>query len=167
MPTASQWLRLTAMAFGLLCAQASFALEAGSPVPDIELKGSAGQMKLAQMRGKVVYVDFWASWCAPCRRSFPWMNEIQSKYGSQGFQVIGINLDSNGEEARRFLASMPANFEIAFDPEGSSPRRFEVRGMPTSFLVGRDGRVLLRHTGFNDDARASLESAIQAALQGR
>ncbi len=165
LPSARQLSRLFLISW--FFAQASFALESGSPVPNIELKTANGQIRLDQLRGKVVYVDFWASWCAPCRRSFPWMNDIQSKYAAQGLQVIGINLDANSDDARRFLAATPARFEVAFDPEGGAARRFEVKGMPTSVLIGRDGKVLSQHVGFNDEARDKLEAAMRSALQGQ
>ena len=124
----------------------------------------ATPVDLADFKGKLTYVDFWASWCGPCRQSFPWMNEMQAKYGARGLQVVGINLDRKRDDAERFLAELPATFTIAFDAAGDSAKRFGVKGMPTSVLVGPDGKVLYMHTGFRDEERAQLEGRIAAAL---
>jgi thiol-disulfide isomerase/thioredoxin len=120
----------------------------------------------AGLKGKVVFVDFWASWCAPCRRSFPWLNEMQARYGAKGFQVVGVNVDRERADADRFLVEVPARFAIAFDAGGDTPKRYAIKGMPTSVLVGADGRVIKKHTGFRDEDRAALEAAIVAALAG-
>jgi len=124
----------------------------------------ATPVDLADFKGKLTYVDFWASWCGPCRQSFPWMNEMQAKYGARGLQVVGINLDRKRDDAERFLAELPATFTIAFDAAGDSAKRFGVKGMPTSVLVGPDGKVLYMHTGFRNEERAQLEGRIAAAL---
>lgn len=93
------------------------------------------------------------------------MNEVQKKYGDKGFKVVGVNLDANRAEADKFLAKVPADFTVAFDPQGVSPRAYGVKGMPTSYLIGRDGKVLWRHTGFSDEAKLELEKAIKAAVE--
>jgi len=140
------------------------ALEKGAPAPQFDLQGLDGAVKLAKLQGKVVYVDFWASWCGPCRQSFPWMNEMQAKYGARGLQVVGVNVDANNADARQFLAATPARFTIGFDPQGATPRSYGIKGMPSSVLIGPDGKVLLEHSGFRDADRAELESKIQSAL---
>jgi len=131
----------------------------------VKLPGLRGTpVDLADFKGKLTYVDFWASWCGPCRQSFPWMNEMQAKYGARGLQVVGINLDRKRDDAERFLAELPATFTIAFDAAGDSAKRFGVKGMPTSVLIGPDGKVLYMHTGFRNEERAQLEGRITAAL---
>ena len=94
---------------------------------------------LDKLRGKVVYVDFWASWCGPCRRSFPWMNEMQRKYGPRGFVDRRVNVDKKREDAERFLAQNPAEFTIVFDEAGATPAAYAVKGMPSSYLVDARG----------------------------
>lgn len=147
-----------------LLAAPAIALEAGKPAPAFDLAGPDGQVKLDKYAGKVVYVDFWASWCGPCRQSFPWMNEMQAKYGAQGLQIVGVNVDAKVEDARTFLASTPAKFAIGFDPAGATPRSYGIKGMPSSVLVGADGKVLFEHSGFKAADRDELEAKIKAAL---
>lgn len=154
------------MLAALLTASSAQALDQGAPAPQFDLPGLEGAVKLAKLQGKVVYVDFWASWCGPCRQSFPWMNEMQAKYGAKGLQIVGVNVDAKSDDARQFLTATPARFAIAFDPQGATPRSYGIKGMPSSVLIGPDGKVLLEHSGFRDADRAELESKIQSALGG-
>lgn len=149
---------------GLTPARAAEGAEAGGPAPDFDLGGPAGRVQLSALRGKVVYLDFWASWCGPCRQSFPWMNEIQAKLGPRGLQVVGVNVDARTPDAERFLAEVPARFTVAFDPKGETPRRYAIKGMPTSVLIGADGRIRFVHSGFRPEDRAALEAQLQQAL---
>jgi cytochrome c biogenesis protein CcmG, thiol:disulfide interchange protein DsbE len=149
-----------------LALPAAWASDAGSPAPAVDLPGTAGsRVQLAALAGRVVYLDFWASWCGPCRQSFPWMNEMQSKHGPAGLQVLGINVDKRQADADSFLAANPANFLIGFDPQGDTPRRYAIKGMPTSLLIAPDGKVLSSHSGFRDEERPELEARIVAALR--
>ncbi|MDE2342756.1 MAG: TlpA family protein disulfide reductase [Betaproteobacteria bacterium] len=142
----------------------AWALPPGTAAPPVSLPGKAGTVSLDAYRNKVVYLDFWASWCGPCKHSFPWMNAMQAKYGAQGFQVVSINLDARTADAQRFLKEVPAHFVVAFDADGKTPRQYQVRGMPTSLIIGRDGRIVAEHLGFNERDTAALEQQIQAAL---
>ncbi|HQY27758.1 MAG TPA: TlpA disulfide reductase family protein [Burkholderiaceae bacterium] len=158
---------LAGLAAGLAVGAAAHAIEPGAAAPELNLPGANGTVKLADYRGKLVYVDFWASWCKPCVQSFPWMNEMQQRYGAQGFQVIGVNVDTRTDDARKFLAETPAKFVVAFDTRGEAPKSYAIKGMPTSFLVGPDGKVLLQHAGFRDADRAELEAKIRQSLGAR
>jgi len=158
------------LAIGLcwaLAAGSACAVDAGQPVPQIELVGSTGAKKLSDLQGKVVYIDFWASWCGPCRQSFPWMNDMQRKYGANGLQIVGINLDAKRIDADQFLSQLPAQFALAFDAKGESAKKFGVKGMPTSVLIGKDGKVLLTHQGFRDEDRKALEDMLIAAMAAK
>lgn len=132
--------------------------------PAFDLPAAQGNVKLGDYKGKTVYLDFWASWCGPCKQSFPWMNDMQAKYGARGLQVIAVNLDAKAEDARTFLASVPAQFIIAYDPAGSSAQQYRIKGMPSSVLIGPDGKVISVHAGFNQGSRAELERQITTAL---
>ena len=140
----------------------------GSPAPALVLPDAAGQsVALESLRGKVVYVDFWASWCGPCKRSFPWMNEMAQKYRAKGFAIVAVNLDRKREDADRFLKATPADFTIVFDPAGTTPAAWQVKGMPSSYLVDATGKVLMVESGFRDDRKAEVEERIRVAVGAR
>lgn len=122
-------------------------------------------MNLARYEGKVVIVDFWASWCVPCRRSFPWMNEMHDKYAEDGLVIIAVNLDRSAEDAARFLAKYPAKFEIAYDPKGVLAKKYSVEVMPSSIIIGRNGEMIERHAGFKVKRQDEYEATIRAALE--
>ena len=153
-----------ALASLLLVGNPAHAVEPGTLAPDIKLAGAQGPVNLAAMKGKVVYLDFWASWCGPCRQSFPWMNEMQAKYAAKGLQIVAVNVDAKREDADKFLAEVPAAFGVAFDAQGDTPKRYAIKGMPTSLLIGPDGKVISVHAGFKGAERKELEDAIAGAL---
>jgi cytochrome c biogenesis protein CcmG, thiol:disulfide interchange protein DsbE len=134
------------------------------PLPRADAASAQDLLDLAAFKGQVVYVDFWASWCAPCRESFPWMNRMQSQLGRDGLVVIAVNVDRKHADAERFLREHPAQFRVLFDPDGLLPEEFGVRGMPTSFLIDRTGRVHLRHEGFRLSDRDALAQQIRTLL---
>lgn len=146
------------------------AVTVGDLAPNFQLPASpdpqsgASNVHLADLRGKVVYLDFWASWCGPCKQSFPWMNEMQSRYGKQGLTVLAVDVDVHSDDARAFLAELAPGFRVAFDTQGVTPKQYAIRGMPTSILIGPDGKVLLVHNGFRTDETADVEAGIRQAL---
>ncbi len=121
-------------------------------------------LDLKSYHGKVVLVDFWASWCVPCRRSFPWMNEMQQKYADDGLVIIGINLDQEIDDAKAFLAAYPAHFTVSYDPAGEIAQEYGVEVMPSSLLIGRNGNILNRHSGFKVKKQDEYETEIRSAL---
>jgi len=125
-----------------------------------------GQDKIdfSDYRGKVVLLDFWASWCGPCRQSFPWMNEIQAKYDDKDLVVIAVNLDQEKQAAADFLADVPAKFQIVYDPDGGSAEQMKVMGMPMSYLIDRQGILRHRLIGFNSSKKKEHEDHILALL---
>lgn len=124
----------------------------------------AAVFDVAQYKGKIVYLDFWASWCKPCRQSFPWMDAMQKKYGAEGLVVLAVDEDEQPADGRKFLAQEQPGFTIIPDPNGELAERYELIGMPSSFLIGRDGQVLQKHAGFYADSPAPYEAEIRAAL---
>jgi thiol-disulfide isomerase/thioredoxin len=135
-----------------------------SKAPAINLPAIEGEVDLVQLQGKVVYLDFWASWCDPCRESFPWMAEMKEKYGDQGFEVVAVNLDKERALADKFLNKMKINFVVAFDASAESAEKYGLRGMPGSYLIDRDGNIQASHLGFNDKDKAELEAVIKVLL---
>jgi len=120
---------------------------------------------LESLHGKVVLVDFWASWCAPCLRSFPWMNDLQQKLGDDGLVVVAVNVDQDRELADAFLKKVPVQFRIEYDQAGDLAKQFGVENMPTSFLIDRAGQVRARHSGFRDKQREEREQQIVQLLK--
>jgi len=135
--------------------------------PAFSLASDNGEISLDQYRNKIVYVDFWASWCKPCRESFSFMNEMQKKYADKGLQIIAINLDDQRSAANAFLSKYPAQFKVAYDPQGTTPASYGVKVMPTSYLLDRRGNIILTHKGFKQNQTKELEQHIVEALKQR
>jgi len=144
---------------------ATFATAHAAPAPDFSLPTKAGSVSLQTMRGQVVYLDFWASWCKPCRKSFPWMNAMHAKYRDKGLQIIAVNVDSDPEQVKRFLEKYPAEFVIAYDADGKVASQYQVEGMPSAYLIDRQGNIHASHIGFREEDQAAVESQINQLLQ--
>lgn len=146
-------LRLANIKFALIaCALFSTAVQAEN------------DLHLDRFRGKVVLVDFWASWCVPCRQSFPWLNAMQAKYADRGLVIIGVNVDREHADAQRFLREVPAGFAILYDPSGSLAAQYEVPGMPSSYVFDPAGKLIGKHIGFRNASRAEREAEIEKLL---
>ena len=125
---------------------------------------SVTQFELHKYEGQVVVLDFWASWCVPCRRSFPWLNAMHDKYSSQGLVVIGVNVDNDPAAAAAFLKEYPADFQIHYDTDAVLARQYDIQGMPSSVVIGRDGDIVETHIGFKVKRQDEYEAALVAAL---
>jgi thiol-disulfide isomerase/thioredoxin len=152
--TAARWLKVGVASVGLLIAASLNA--ASIPTTDAPL--------LRTLKGKVVLLDFWASWCGPCRQSFPWMSDLQRRYGSD-LVVVAVNLDQDRALAEQFLKATPAAFRIEYDPEGKLATQFDVTSMPMSFVIDRKGQVREQHKGFRAAQKAEREQAITKLLK--
>jgi thiol-disulfide isomerase/thioredoxin len=148
------------------------AVEAGETAPDFALPplrstDGSSAIKLADFRGKVVYVDFWASWCAPCLVSIPLLNELRDKYVAEGkaFEVLAVNVDSDPEDGIEFLLDEPVSYVVVSDPAGTTPALYKVPGMPTSYLVDAQGQVRLVHTGFKRSDIDMIEAEVGKLLE--
>jgi thiol-disulfide isomerase/thioredoxin len=133
---------------------------ANNPLDDFE-------QAMEQYKGKVVYLDFWASWCVPCRKSFPWMNAMQTKHKNEGLIVLSVNLDTQAALAETFLQQTPANFAIIYDAKGKLAKKFKLKGMPSSYLFNRQGKIISAHSGFNNKKQQKYEQEIQKALKNK
>ena len=152
------------IALGSMLAFNSLTLIAATEAPDIKIPGLQGEVELSALTGKVVYLDFWASWCKPCVKSFPWMKEIKTRYQALDFEILAVNLDTDRKAADAFLDKIQVNFLIGFDPEGNTATSYQLRGMPSSFLIGRDGKIYATHIGFRDQDKKKIELAIKQLL---
>lgn len=124
----------------------------------------AATLDLSAYKGKVVYLDFWASWCAPCRQSFPWMNDLADNYGGRGLVVIAVNVDHERDLATDFLRQNPADFKVVYDSDGALAEHYDVEAMPTSILIGRDGKIRYVHAGFHPGKEREYLAHIRALL---
>jgi cytochrome c biogenesis protein CcmG/thiol:disulfide interchange protein DsbE len=160
--------RACALVCSVLISTLAVAVGVGERAPPFELPTAAGEtVALERLRGKVVYVDFWASWCGPCRRSFPWMNAMHRKYGAQGLTIVAINVDKKRDDATRFLSEMPAEFTVVYDAPGVVPAAYAVKGMPSSYVIDQSGNVSAVEQGFRDESPTTLEQKIRALLAPR
>lgn len=125
---------------------------------------AAPPLDLARYHGKVVVLDFWASWCKPCRQSIPWLNEMKSRYANDGLVVIGVNVDAERADAERFMRAVPIDFDVVFDPEGELAKRFKLQGMPSSFVFDREGKMVESRIGFRDAQKSDHETDLKRLL---
>jgi len=135
--------------------------------PTFTLPGDGKEINLESLKGKVVYLDFWASWCDPCRKSFPWMNEIHSRYDSKKFTIIAVNLDSSKSDAQKFLKIVPADFDIAYDPNGTVASKYKLKTMPSSYLIDKKGNLIYVHQGYREGETKEIETKIHEAINAR
>ena len=154
------------LVFGLI-SNSALAINVGDSAPNFKLPRleAKGNIQLKSYRGKVVYVDFWASWCGPCRLSLPALNKIRKQYRKQGFEVIAINLDEEKADAMTFLKQYPIAYPTARDAKGSTADKYGLQGMPTAYLIDRKGKVRLVHEGFKKTNTLELSKNIAALLK--
>jgi len=125
---------------------------------------AASPLDLAALRGHVVYLDFWASWCGPCRQSFPWMQTLKNTYEDQGLTIVAVNLDADRVDAEKFLKQFKPSFDVHFDPEGKLAELYKVKTMPSSVLIDRHGVTRFTHMGFRPVDGAEYETQVRELL---
>ena len=161
-------MRALACALALAFSPVALALEAGATLPDLavaRLDEPAQALALASLRGNVVYVDFWASWCVPCRLSMPALEALYQQNRARGFAVVGVNKDVSAADAKRFLAKVPVTFTLVSDGGDAAARAFDVKAMPSGYLVDRKGVVRKVHRGFTAETGESLAREIEVLLK--
>ena len=167
--TGSALLTWMLAAMSSLVAVPSRAVEIGEHAPQfaIESLTGNGSVSLSALRGKVVYLDFWASWCAPCLVALPTLDKLRHELPKGQFQVIAVNLDRDLEKARKFLLDHKVGYPSGTDPEGQVADTFDLDTMPTSFLIDRNGVVRYVHRGFRKDDVDEIRAQIQKLLRKR
>lgn len=150
--------------FILFFATNSFAAKVEYPVVKLPELSSNKIIELKNLRGKIVYIDFWASWCGPCRQSMPKFNTLYKELASKGFAILAINLDETKADAQRFLSSYPVNYTVLYDANGATPAQFGVSVMPTGYLVDRFGLIRYVHKGFRNGDEIKLKKQIEKLL---
>jgi len=134
--------------------------------PDFTLKSREGKnVRLSDFRGQVVLLNFWASWCGPCRQEMPILDQLHKKYGKSGFSVLGVNLDAKSAKAIKYLKDTPVNFTVLYDPKGEVSEMYGVQAMPSTVIIDRDGNVRFLHKGFKDGYSEKYHKQIKALLR--
>jgi thiol-disulfide isomerase/thioredoxin len=149
----------------ILSGSSAHALNVGDAPADFTLTSNKGTpIQLSSLKGKIVYVDFWASWCVSCAQSSPWLSELQKKIGADKFQILAVNLDEHSEKGDEFLKKTNSELLVGYDPKGKIPETFQMKAMPTSYLLGKDGKIIYIHEGFKQKDADEIESQIKKAL---
>ena len=124
----------------------------------------AATLDLSAYKGKVVYLDFWASWCGPCKESFPWLMQLQGAHSAKDLAVIAVNVDHDRAKADAFLEQTGSDLQVVYDPDGKLAEKFNIKGMPSAVVIGRDGRIHYRHTGFYQNDTAKYENQVSELI---
>ncbi|UZJ43484.1 TlpA family protein disulfide reductase [Marinimicrobium sp. C6131] len=151
----------------LLVALFGFAASAyAEKAPDFTLKSDSGEnVRLEEQRGKVVMINFWASWCAPCRKEMPLLEELHDRYEQAGFTLFGVNVEQNPEAAQKFLDDVGVTFPILYDPDSTASRAYQVSAMPTTVMVDRDGNVRYVNRGYKEGDEAKYRDQIRELIR--
>ena len=144
----------------------TFASQPGDISPGCDAIQKTTKMKgMEAFRGKVVYLDFWATWCPPCRKSMPALNQLRNELVSSGFEVVAINLDEKQDDAEQYLKKYPVDYPIIFDSTASCAKVYDPKGMPTSYLIDRQGVIRDVHVGYRQGDIKEIRSKVQALLE--
>jgi len=158
-------LRATGLA-GLLMAAGVNADTNSGPAPDFALKSHSGEnLRLSEFRGEVVMINFWASWCGPCRQEMPLLDELYTQYQPLGFTILGVNVEEDPSKAKQLLKESPVNFPILYDKKSEVSKLYKVVAMPSTVLVDRDGNVRYLHQGYKPGYEESYQHQVRALIR--
>jgi peroxiredoxin len=150
----------------LACAAALAASPAGGPAPDFTLDSRGGKpLSLAQYKGQVVMLNFWASWCVPCKQEMPLLESIQKKYSKLGFTLIGVNVEPDTKAANAVLEKIPVSFPVVYDTESKVSKLYQVSGMPSTVIIDRKGQVRMLHKGYKPGDENEYLDSIRALIR--
>jgi len=159
-----RWCLPLLLAGALASAHASVQLS--SSAPDFTLKSVAGpNLRLQEQRGQVVMINFWATWCGPCRQEMPHLNRIFDKYRATGFVLLGVNIDDDPRAAADLAAKLGLRFPVLLDTDKKVSRAYDMSAMPATLLVDRDGRVRYIHRGYRDGVEKTYEEQVRSLLK--
>jgi len=134
--------------------------------PDFTLKSNSGKnIKLSELRGQVVLINFWASWCGPCRQEMPLLNALHNKYAPLGFTVLGVNVEENSDDARGFLLNFPVDFPVLLDNKNNVSKQYNVIAMPTTVVVDRDGNMRFLHQGYKSGDEKEYRKMVKKLIR--
>ncbi len=161
-----KWLTNFCAALMLTGSSMAHALHEGQATPQCPsaLTDKGQKLDLTAYKGKVLLIDFWATWCGPCQKSMPFLNSLRNQHQREGFEVVAINVDEDSEIAREFLQAHPVDYPMAFDPKGECPAQFNVEAMPSSFFIDKTGKVRKVHLGYRDDDQAAIGKLVSTLL---
>jgi peroxiredoxin len=139
----------------------------GQPAPpfSLPLRGGDSSLSLEQLRGQVVMVNFWASWCGPCREEFPLLDQMYKKYKTLGFTMLGVNVEPDSKDAEGFIAKTPVSFPIVFDRSSTASKLYHVEGMPSTVLIDRNGVLRWVHRGYKAGDENEYLDQVRALLR--
>ena len=164
----SQWFKFRQLfIYALLLLSAASAVYAaaklvGKDAPDFTLRGHQEEnIKLSEYYGKVVMLNFWATWCGPCRQEIPKLTELKNLHNEYDFELLGINIDEDQDKARQLAKKLSVNYPILFDEEKGVAKSYQVDAMPMTVLIGRDGKVRYIHRGYKEEYLAKYQQQIQ------
>lgn len=160
------WFRKTATVLLALVALSAGATVPDSPAPDFTLRSMGGpNLRLQEQRGRVVMVNFWATWCGPCREEMPRLDRLYQKYRSAGFVLLGVNVDDDARNAQTLAAKLGVSFPLLLDTDHAVSKLYDLKSMPSTVLIDRDGRVRYLHRGYREGFEATYEQQIRALLK--
>jgi len=134
--------------------------------PDFTLKSASGKnLKLSEHRGEVVLLNFWASWCGPCRQEMPYLEQMQERYSSYGFTVMGVNVEEDSSKARKMLQDISVSFPILFDTRNTVSKAYKVAAMPTTVIIDRDGNMRYLHKGYKAGDEATYKQWVKKLIR--
>ena len=158
---------LAALLLGsVLAATTAVASSPGTAAPDFTLKSSSGDnLRLSDYRGEVVMINFWASWCAPCRQEMPLLDELYKEYQPLGFTILGVNVEEDSSQARKMLGDIPVSFPVLFDNSSKVSKLYDVVAMPSTVLVDRDGNIRYLHQGYKPGYEETYQEQVRALIR--